>query len=98
MIRMTEKRFKCVSDYDWWGVIDNTGEIKGMFDSDCFTTDKVVDLLNNYEDENQQLKIDNELFFKKVFNILLKYQHLFNREMADEVLEELGIELTGWFE
>ena len=27
-----------------------------------------------------------------------KYQDLFNREMADEVLDVLGIELTRWFE
>lgn len=50
------------------------------------------------EEENKQLEKEDELFFKKVFDILLKYQDLFNREMADEVLEELGIELTRWFE
>lgn len=49
-------------------------------------------------DEIVQLKKEDELFFKQVFDILLKYQDLFNREMSDEVLEELGIELTRWFE
>jgi len=50
------------------------------------------------QDENEQLKKDDLLFFQQVFGILMKYQHLFNREMADEILEELGIELTEWFE
>jgi len=53
---------------------------------------------DKYYKENEQLKQEDELFFGKVFDILLKYQDLFNREMADEVLEELGIELTKWFE
>ena len=54
---MTEnKRFKCVSDYDWWGVIDITGEIKGEYDNDCFSTDTVVDLLNELAEENRQCK------------------------------------------
>lgn len=53
---MTEKRFKCVSNYDWWGVIDITGEIKGEYDNDCFSTDTVVDLLNELYEENQALK------------------------------------------
>ena len=62
---------------------------------------KYMELLNQQgelEKENKELKEHEELFFKKVFDILLKYQDLFNREMADEVLEELGIELTRWFE
>lgn len=50
------------------------------------------------KEENKELKKEDELFFGQVFDILLKYQDLFNREMADEVLEELGIELTRWFE
>lgn len=54
--------------------------------------------LNKLKKENKELKKEDELFFGKVFDILLKYQYLFNREMADEVLEELGIELTKWFE
>lgn len=53
---MTEKRFKCVSDYDWWGVIDTTGEIKGEYDNDCFSTYTVVDLLNELAEENKKLK------------------------------------------
>ena len=48
--------------------------------------------------ETEELKKESNMFFGKVFDILLKYQELFNREMADEVLEELGIELTRWFE
>lgn len=62
---------------------------------------EVLDKLNELNDENRelkQLKEDNNIFFTKVFDILLKYQDLFNREMADEVLDELGIELTKWFE
>lgn len=50
------------------------------------------------EEEHEQLKKECALFFVKVSDILLKYQDLFNREMADEVLEELEIELTKWFE
>jgi len=57
-----------------------------------------TDQCDKYYKENEQLKQEDELFFGKVFDILLKYQDLFNREMADEVLEELGIELTKWFE
>lgn len=56
------------------------------------------DLLNSQHERIESLKQDDILFFQKVFDILLKYQDLFNREMADEVLEELGIELTKWFE
>lgn len=52
----------------------------------------------NLKAENEQLKKDDLLFFQQVFGILMKYQHLFNREMADDVLEDLGIELTEWFE
>lgn len=52
----------------------------------------------NLKEENKRLKNDDLLFFQQVFDILMKYQHLFNREMADEVLEDLGIELTEWFE
>lgn len=54
--------------------------------------------IKELKEENEQLKNDDLLFFQQVFNILMKYQHLFNREMADEVLEDLGIELTEWFE
>ena len=54
--------------------------------------------IRKLHEENKQLKEKNNLFFKKVFNLLLKYQKSINRKMADEVLEELGIELTEWFE
>ena len=59
---------------------------------------RYVDKIKELERKNKELKKEDELFFGKVFDILLKYQDLFNREMADEVLEELGIELTRWFE
>lgn len=52
---MTEKRFILKADYDWWGVLDTTGEIKGEYD-DCFSTDEVVDLLNAFYEENKELK------------------------------------------
>lgn len=58
----------------------------------------LCELLNKLSEENERLKKEDNIFFGKVFDILLKYQDLFNREMADEVLEELGIELTRWFE
>ena len=69
---MIEKRFKCVSDYDWWGVIDTTGEIKGEYDNDCFSTDTVVDLLNELSEENNDLKKANEILMNlcKANNIL----------------------------
>lgn len=57
---MTEKRFKCVSDYDWWGVIDTTGEIKGKYDNDCFSTDDVVDLMNELHEEKEMWKRECE--------------------------------------
>lgn len=60
--------------------------------------EELIDCMNKLYEENQLLKQDNLMFFQSVFNILLKYQDLFNQEMADEVLEELGIELTKWFE
>ena len=60
--------------------------------------EKLIDCMNKLYEENQLLKQDNLMFFQSVFNILLKYQDLFNQEMADEVLEELGIELIRWFE
>ena len=52
---MTGKRFILKSDYDWWGVVDITGEIKGEY-NECFSTDTVVDLLNALHEENRELK------------------------------------------
>lgn len=93
---MIEIRF--IQPYKECRVIKNTqtGETATYYD----TEDGLMLLkwLNNLSEENEQLKKEDELFFGKVFDILLKYQDLFNREMADEVLEELGIELTKWFE
>lgn len=54
------KRFILKSDYDWWGVVDTSGEIKGAY-SDCFTTDDVVDLLNEQNEEIIKLKIENQI-------------------------------------
>ena len=51
---MTKKRFVLKSNYDWWGVVDTTGEIKGKY-RDCFSTDDVIDLLNALHEENQEL-------------------------------------------
>ena len=62
---MDEERFKLKADYDWWGVVDTKGEIKGEF-RDCFSTGTVVSLLNRLYDENQRLKKENE-HFRKVF-------------------------------
>lgn len=47
---MSEKRFILKSDYDQWGVVDTTGEIKGEY-NECFSTDTVVDLLNALHEE-----------------------------------------------
>lgn len=63
-----------------------------------FTVEWYAQKYQELSEENERLKKEDEFFFGKVFDILLKYQDLFNREMADEVLEELGIELTRWFE
>lgn len=102
MIMMSEKRFK-LSKYvtpssvsyfcDENGRMLNKEAVKVKIAIDEMITD-----YKNLEKENEQLKNDDLLFFQQVFNILMKYQHLFNREMADEVLEDLGIELTEWFE
>ena len=68
------------------------------YKGDYMAPEEVVELMNKMDKEIEQLKQDDLIFFQQVFHILLKYQHLFNREMADEVLDELGIELTDWFE
>lgn len=68
------------------------------YNGDYMGPEEVVELMNKMDKEIEQLKQDDLIFFQQVFHILLKYQHLFNREMADEVLDELGIELTDWFE
>jgi len=108
---MTEKRFIVKSQPPLW-VTDDGLEIESaccdLFDTienkkicqfeHTISTGQMIDLLNELSEENKELKKEDELFFGKVFDILLKYQDLFNREMADEVLEELGIELTRWFE
>lgn len=60
--------------------------------------ENIVNLLNNQQDEIKELKESDLIFFQAVWDILMKYQHLFNREMADEILETLGIELPRWFD
>lgn len=101
------KRFRLsVSPRDSYDILDNVeSEKKNAIciynDLGCVpfsSAPALCDLLNELDDKYVELKKENELFFKKVFDILLKYQDLFNREMADEVLEELGIELTRWFD
>ena len=95
MIIMTEKRFRfvrCVSNYDWWGVIDNTGEIKGEL-SDCFTTNKVVDLLNNYEDENQQLKQSYQDDIDCFNNWFIRNWDNLSEELKESAHLELGIDI-----
>ena len=50
------------------------------------------------EKENKELKKEDELFFGQVFDILLKYQDLFNREMADALNisnDDVGIVESG---
>ena len=86
---MSEKRF-VYGETDLFEWVEDNGEM--------ISTKECVNKLNELYEENEQLKNDDLLFFQQVFNILMKYQHLFNREMADEVLEDLGIELTEWFE
>ena len=54
------KRFVLKSDYDWWGVLDTTGEIKGVY-NDCFSTEEVVDLLN---EQDQKIKETKDMFYE----------------------------------
>ena len=65
---MTEKRFTLAySDYDWWAICDKENPTKrGISDND------VVDLLNQLNEENEQLKQsikeidDSELHLKQI--------------------------------
>lgn len=104
---MTEKRFKsrCYEKQKNTVIYDEGNKLFDVsyrdFEDAYYLKMKlspVIDKLNELSNENKELKKEDELFFGQVFDILLKYQDLFNREMADEVLEELGIELTRWFE
>lgn len=77
------------------------GKDIAWFLSDDITNEQVeniVKLLNNQQDKIKELKEFDLIFFQAVWDILMKYQHLFNREMADEILETLGIELPRWFD
>ncbi|MBQ2832385.1 hypothetical protein [Methanobrevibacter sp.] len=81
--------------------ISYNGKDIAWFLSDDITKkqiENIVNLLNNQQDEIKELKESDLIFFQAVWDILMKYQHLFNREMADEVLDVLGIELPRWFE
>lgn len=97
---MTEKRYKLFEHNECDYILDNPNESLDFIEmlGDALSSEEIVDRLNEQSETIQQLKQDNLIFFQAVFDILLKYQDLFNREMADEVLEELGIELTRWFE
>lgn len=67
---MTKKRFKLKEDCDWWGITDNTlpkteYEYREDLSDEYLSCDycwndlthqEVVDLLNNLNDENEQLK------------------------------------------
>ena len=77
------------------------GKDIAWFLSDDITNEQVeniVKLLNKQQDKIKELKESDLIFFQAVWDILMKYQDLFNREMADEVLDVLGIELPRWFE
>ena len=98
-----------ISTGNFYVVIDTMDEMKDIsFDSDWDEAEKFCIFINElydkckkidvFEEKVELLKLENNVFFQSTFDILLKYQHLFNREMADEILEELGIELTMWFE
>ena len=51
------KRFKLsYCDYDWWAITDTAGEIKENDFSNNISGEIVVDLLNELNDENEQLK------------------------------------------
>lgn len=81
--------------------ISYNGKDIAWFLSDDITNkqiENIVNLLNNQQDEIKELKESDLIFFQAVWDILMKYQHLFNREMADEILETLGIELPRWFD
>lgn len=91
MIELNEKRFKCVSDYDWWGVIDITGEIKGEYGNDCFSTDTVVDLLNGFAEENKELKKQlrrEETDKKRLMSYLMRYKGFGFDEIVEDFLDE----------
>lgn len=102
---MNEKRFILKSDYDWWGVVDTTGEIKGEY-NECFSTDIVVDLLNELATKCSKLEKENN----KIKNILLNkrkdLEYAYNcaakagmptggtigeLDTIEEILEEIGL-------
>ena len=75
---MTEKRFKLIEDYDWWGITDNQlPKTEYGFREDLsnhylscdykyndLTHQEVVDLLNNLSEENEQLKQQEKRLYK----------------------------------
>lgn len=84
--------------FSFWVMHDLKEGVKDNFKNDCYNIDEAIGLLNSYENEVKELKESDLIFFQAVWDILMKYQDLFNREMADEVLEDLGIELPRWFD
>lgn len=77
---MTEnKRFILKADYDWWGVLDTTGEIKGEY-NDCFSTDEVVDLLNELDE-----KYVDEFSLRETLQIELQRVEEENKELKKQV-------------
>lgn len=80
---MTEKRFKLIEDYDWWGVTDNqlpktkygfcedlpNGYLSCDYKYNDLTPQEVVDLLNAFYKENKELKGYLQHFgFKMVYD------------------------------
>lgn len=77
---MTEKRFALEEDCDWWGITDNQlPKTKFGFREDLpepylecdyryndLTHQEVVDLLNELNDENKDLKKENQELKQKV--------------------------------
>ena len=92
---MTEKRYSYDSEYAF-EIYDKITE--KHYDGRVGHQKQLCDLLNNHADENERLKLENNVFVSNTTYILVKYQHLFNQEIADEILNELGIVLPMWFD
>ena len=62
---MTEKRFILVDDFEWWSVIDTTGEIRENEYSEKISGQIVVDLLNGLYCSNLKLLKSNDFLLKE---------------------------------
>lgn len=94
------KRFYIKTKYGFPIIVDRRGENIGAFQSqfDYAVVETLTEKLNSFDDEVKRLQEEQNQYFVKVMDLLLKYQHLFNQEMAIEVFNDLGIELDEWFE